>query len=62
MHSFLLQQGFLRVRQLADDSWIGILQLAFTTSVCMDIDEVTLSVIAGVLPIQLKQITFSRQP
>ncbi|EPO4282072.1 hypothetical protein ACUARP_004551 [Klebsiella pneumoniae] len=41
MHSFLLQQGFLRVRQLADDSWIGILQLAFTTSVCMDIDEVT---------------------
>ncbi|WP_446914460.1 hypothetical protein, partial [Klebsiella pneumoniae] len=41
MRNFLLQQGFLRVRQLADDSWIGVLRLAFTTSVCMDIDEVT---------------------
>lgn len=41
MREFLLQQGFLRVRQLADDSWIGVLRLAFTTSVCMDIDEVT---------------------
>lgn len=41
MREFLLQQGFLRVRQLADDSWIGVLKLAFTTSVCMDIDEVS---------------------
>ncbi|HGV4939764.1 TPA: hypothetical protein ACNHBH_002515 [Klebsiella pneumoniae] len=41
MHEYLLQQGFLRVRQLADDSWIGVLKLAFTTSVCMDIDEVS---------------------
>ncbi len=39
IREFLLEQGFLRVRQLEDSSWIGVLRLAFTTSVCMDIDE-----------------------
>ncbi|MDW2825466.1 hypothetical protein [Klebsiella quasipneumoniae] len=61
MHEYLLQQGFLRVRQLADDSWIGVLKLAFTTSVCMDIDEVSHSSMAGVLLIRMRRITFSRQ-
>lgn len=39
IREFLLEQGFLRVRQLEDGSWIGVLRLVFTTSVCMDIDE-----------------------
>jgi hypothetical protein len=49
------------VRQLADDSWIGVLKLAFTTSVCMDIDEVSPFGIAGVLLIRVRRITFSRR-
>lgn len=37
----LTQCDFMKVRQLADGSWIGVMRLMFTYSVCMDIDEVT---------------------
>lgn len=36
----LLGHGFKKVRKIKDGSWIGILPLAFTTSVCMDIEEI----------------------
>lgn len=39
MQIFLHENGFSKVRQLEDNTWIGILKLAFTTSVCVDIDE-----------------------
>ncbi|HGH5398728.1 TPA: hypothetical protein ACJI3N_005332 [Raoultella planticola] len=41
IESILLDHGFKIVRKIQDGSWIGILPLAFTTSVCMDIDEFT---------------------
>lgn len=41
MRNYLLNNGFSRVRQLDDDTWVGILKLAFTTSVCIDIEEVS---------------------
>ncbi|HAT1642304.1 TPA: hypothetical protein I8Y18_003466 [Raoultella ornithinolytica] len=41
VEEFLLSQGFTRVRKIKDGSWIGILPLAFTTSVCMDIEDIT---------------------
>lgn len=41
MRDFLLQNNFMRVRQLEDGSWIGTMKLMFTTSVCMDIDELS---------------------
>ncbi|HBQ3191054.1 TPA: hypothetical protein L7W01_005365 [Klebsiella variicola subsp. variicola] len=41
IESILLDHGFKKVRKIKDGCWIGILPLAFTTSVCMDIDEIT---------------------
>lgn len=37
VHSFLSENMFLAYRQLPTGEWIGMLRLAFTTSVCMDI-------------------------
>ncbi|HCU0313187.1 TPA: hypothetical protein OUE34_005267 [Klebsiella pneumoniae] len=41
VENFLFGQGFIKVRKIDDGSWIGILPLAYTTSVCMDIEEIT---------------------
>jgi porphobilinogen deaminase len=59
MRDFLLQNNFMRVRQLEDGSWIGTMKLMFTTSVCMDIDELSPSAIAGASRTRRKRITSS---
>ena len=41
VEEYLIQQGFIKVRQLNDGCWIGVLKLVFTTSVCMDIGEIS---------------------
>lgn len=41
VEQFLLSQGFMQVRKLEDGEWIGLLQLAFTLSVCMGIEDIT---------------------
>ncbi|HBM2881016.1 TPA: hypothetical protein LVL09_004838 [Klebsiella oxytoca] len=41
MRNFLLDNGFSKVRQLEDGTWVGVLKLAYTTSVCVDIEEIS---------------------
>ncbi|WP_151708839.1 hypothetical protein [Acinetobacter brisouii] len=42
VRSYLLNEcDFMEVRKLEDGAWIGLLKLAFTLSVCMDIGPIT---------------------
>lgn len=37
---FILSQGFIQTRKLPDGSWIGLLRLAFSMSVCVGIGRI----------------------
>ena len=36
---YLEEQGYYAIRQLPDGTWAGLVQLAFTTGLCLNLDE-----------------------